>query len=111
VLLGNFFYFACIIFPVLAFWVLHQKSTGYVHMLNRDKLTFNWYYECLYDGFRHQKSGLLHYYSVYLIRRILFVLLCFIFYEEQYTLFQIMGAIVLDLSFVCYLIEFKPFQD
>jgi len=36
VLLGNFFYFACIIFPVVVFWALNKKSRGYVFMLKSE---------------------------------------------------------------------------
>ena len=111
VLLGTFFYFSCIIFPVVVFWALHKKSRGYVYLLKGDQAIFNETYECLYDGFVVQKSGLFHYYSVYMIRRIVFVAICFIFWEEQFTLLQIMSNITIALVFVLYLIHFRPFFE
>ena len=111
VLLGNFFYFSCIMFPVVVFWVLRHRTNQYGFMLNADRANFNSNYDCLYDGFKHQKSGLLNYYSVYMIRRVTFVAVCFIFWEEQYTLVQVVANIGISFLFVTYLVEYRPFSD
>jgi len=46
-----------------------------------------------------------------MIRRIVYVAICFIFWEEHFALFQIMSNIVIAFVFVLYLIEFRPFVE
>ena len=48
---------------------------------------------------------------MYIIRRIAFILVCFIMYEPQYTVMQVFANIYIGLLFVLYLTDYMPFKD
>ena len=111
VILGNFFHFTCIIFPVVVLYILRIKVSDHALMLQKDREGFNELYECLYEDFREQKSGLLHYYAIYMIRRVIFVIVCFWLWTPEYTMVQVHVNILLGLFFTLYLLAYHPFRD
>ena len=84
VLLGNFFYFTCLVFPFVCVYLLHMKSrikfgTKY------QEIQFDSYYEVLYEIFKTTNSGIFHYYFVYMMRRFIFAFVTYYMYDEVYT--------------------------
>jgi len=96
--------------PFIVLWILQKKSRA-PFMTEAEEVTFDQNWDFLYGEFRTSNEGIFHYYFVYLIRRMLYVLICFALWEQQYVIIQIFANIWLSLLFVVYLIRFHPFFD
>jgi len=110
VLLGYFFLVTCIMFPIFVIYILDKKSRK-EFMTPGEEIKFDSQFACLYEEFREVKSGFSHYYTVYLMRRIAFVAICFLFWEEHLTFAQVFMNICLSMMFSCYLISYRPFIE
>ena len=53
----------------------------------------------------------LHYFSVFLLRKLVYAMIVFNFHEVQYTIMQTYSNILLSFAFLLYLVVFKPFLD
>jgi hypothetical protein len=110
VILGTMFYIGCIVFPFIVMNALHKKTKA-AFMNKGDESKFDAVYGCLYEEFKARDNFLTHYYFVYVTRRVIFVVVCFKFYEPVWTAFQIIVNILLSLYFACYLAHYRPFAD
>jgi hypothetical protein len=84
VILGYIFYILCLVFPFFVIYTLSMKQRSY-HMNSGEQYIFDKQNSSLYDGFKVTGSGLTHYYSVYMIRRIAFISIAFTLYESHLT--------------------------
>jgi len=75
-----------------------------------DEIYFDRIYSCLYEDFK-TNSGIFHYYTVFMLRRIFFVYICFKWYQPEYTFFQVMANVQISFIFVLYMVKFRPFLD
>jgi len=67
------------------------------------------YFSALFTEKRSDKIGPVFYYSIYMVRRLVIVLVALFMFE--YPLFQILILKLLSLAFLCYLLHFKPYDD
>ena len=47
-----------------------------------DEINFDYLNKVLYEGFRNTDNSLLFYYSVYTMKRVAYILTCFILWED-----------------------------
>ena len=64
---------------------------------------FDGLYAVLYETVKTTGTGPFQYWSVYLLRKMLYAYIVFYFKEEEYTLFQIVLNILLSLMFALYI--------
>ena len=48
---------------------------------------------------------------MFLVRRVIYVYICYFYYEPQFTLLQVFVNIYLSFLFILYLVEFRPYID
>jgi len=65
----------------------------------------------LYEEFRTDSHAIFHYFSVFLVRRFIYVLVCYFYYLPEQTIFQVFVNIYLSFLFLLYLIHFRPYVD
>ena len=53
-----------------------------------------YYYSCLYEDFKTSAHPVFHYWTQYMIRRLIFACVCYIYWEEQYVYIQIIVNII-----------------
>ena len=74
------------LFPFVVIWAMYHKIrmklTSYGHEIKFDKR-----YGVLYEEFRLENNPFTFYWSVYMMRRIIFVIISFYMWEDQYTMF------------------------
>ena len=68
-----------------------------------NQVYFNSLYSDLYEGFRTTGPAFMHYYSIFIFRRVAFVCMCYFYYEPQYTIIQVVGNIAMSLFYIMYL--------
>ena len=66
------------------------------------------YFSALFTEKRSDKIGPVFYYSIYMVRRLVIVLVALFMFENP--LFQILILELLSLAFLCYLLHFKPYD-
>lgn len=108
--MGFFFFFGCIVFPFYAVYIMDKKSKA-AWISKEEEASFDTLHEVLYDEFITTLPGYLHYYAVFMYRRIVFIVVAFYFYEEQHTLLQVMVNIISGFLFVLFLVAYLPFND
>jgi hypothetical protein len=110
IILGCIFTILCVMFPFLVVYV-HWKKSREHFALTGDVLAFDRLYGCLYEDFKTSAHPVFHYYTQFLIRRIIYAVVCFIFYEEHYTFLQVIANVNSSFWFTLYLVRFRPFLD
>ena len=82
VIIGNLFYWSCVVFPFIVIWVLKKKSR--VAFMNEpDEKAFDVLYDVLYTDFKNTDNPFKFYYFVYMMRRIGFISVCFFMNEPH----------------------------
>jgi len=79
IILGNIIYIGSILFPFLVVYLLERKSRM-AFSLKSDEAKFDETYECLYEDLATSNTGFLHYYFVFLMRRMIYCWVCFYFF-------------------------------
>jgi hypothetical protein len=77
-------------------------------MVSNKKL-FDQFYEVLYEGKKTQLRGAYQYFSLYLLRKMLFAFIVYHFHELHWALFQVICNMLLSFLFAVYLIHMRPF--
>ena len=67
------------------------------------------YFSALFTEKRSDHIGPVFYYSIYMVRRLVIVLIALFMFE--YPLFQILLLKLLSLAFLCYLLHFRPYDE
>jgi hypothetical protein len=83
-----------IVFPLVLIWFITRKIEVY------RKKDFKQKFGALYDGVKTEDKYTISFSLVFVLRRILFFLIAFNFYE--YTLFQAMNIAFLNLFMIIY---------
>ena len=68
-------------------------------------------YSAMYEEFRVTTNPLTNYYSVYLLRRWLFVFMAYYFSLPHQALLQVWINAYLSYFFLLYLIVYQPYHD
>jgi hypothetical protein len=110
IILGNIIFVGCLVFPFIVMIILQQK---YNQRYNTDfkQDGFNNMYSCLFEGLRTNQPGYTHYYSIYLLRKLIFGMIVYNLHEMHYCSAQVMANMYLSFLFICYLVVFKPFLN
>ena len=65
----------------------------------------------LYEDIRADLPGYMQFYSLYLLRRLIYVVLVYYYTDQVYILVQIFLTIILTVLYTLYLVTVKPFLD
>lgn len=108
IIFGNIIYIGTNVFPFIIMYLLQQKyELRYMNKYMRSG--FDHYYDVLYEGLKTQTKGPYQYWSIYLLRKLIFSYIVFYFMDIEYTLFQIVLNMLLSFSFLMYLAFMKPY--
>lgn len=69
------------------------------------------FYEFLYDGLKANQPGAFQYFSVFLVRKLIYAWVVYYYAEDVHIFFQLYVNILLSFTFLLYLAHFKPFID
>lgn len=91
-------------------YVLQEKHDAHFEtQLNETQ--FNRNYKVLFRGLRTDVPGYLQFYTIYLLRRAIFVALVYNLTDPTYILVQIFAVISMSFYYSLYLIHFKPYVN
>jgi len=110
IIVGNLFFYSALMLPFFVMWLSYKKRQApFMSAAQEDHFEKKWGF--LFTEFRSSNAGIFHYLFVFVLRRLIFVMLCMEMYEPEYTVVQIFVNIWLSIMFIVYLVEFKPFYD
>lgn len=110
VLLGTTFNFILTLFPLFVLYlVITHKNLSMQHGMHLARFEKRW--GMLIADDRTDVPVYLHYALAFIIKRTVFVYVCFYLYEPKFILIQIIVVIYLSLIFSCYLIEVRPHKN
>jgi hypothetical protein len=108
--LGNVIYIATQLFPFVVMFLLQYKyDIRYQNKFVQND--FALVYEILYENLRTETYGPFQYYTVYLLRKLIFANMVYYLSDEVFTLLQIFVNCLLSLLFALFLAYFQPFID
>jgi hypothetical protein len=109
-IIGKIFFIGCLVFPFIVVYILQRKyETRYSTELKMGP--FNKLYDVLYEGMRTNITGYLHYYSIFLFRKMIFCFLVYYMHQEALCSIQVMINAHMSFLFVVYLVAVKPMSN
>jgi hypothetical protein len=110
IIVGNIFFYTALTLPFFVLWLSFRKrSAPFMNDAQEEHFEKKWGF--LFNEFRSSNAGIFHYLFVFILRRLIFVMLCMEVSSPEFTCVQIFANIWLSILFIVYLIEFKPFYD
>lgn len=103
-------YIGCSVFPFVVIYLMETKFRNrYSHPYIRH--SFDEIYESLYENLKTGVSGLKHYQSLQLLRKMAFAYIVFFFMSEEWMLFQLGLNLILSWVFCLYIAHMQPWVD
>ena len=110
IITGYVFYIGAIFFPFYVIFVLQEKHDAHFET-QQNETRFNRNYKVLFRGLRTDVPGYLQFYTIYMLRRAIFVALVYNLSDPSYILVQVFSVISMSFYYAVYLIKFKPYVN
>ena len=108
IVLGNVVFISTNLFPFILMTIMEIRFR--MRYQNRSMMAqFDQFYSVLYENLRTDVSGPLHYWSIFLVRKLVFAYIVYYLDEEIYTVLQVFLNAYLSLIFALFLAAGQPF--